>query len=333
MLTPPGDLSDDAVADTFRRGWGRDIDTIEYAAVGFGSHHWRVETSSERWFLTVDDLDMALVSGTDSRSGARDRLVAALSTALALRSAGYEFVVAPTPSEVGRVVEPIDGPYVLAVYPHVEGLTGSFGPFDDQAQRFAVVDLLVRLHDVDLAVPARTTDTAIPARDRLDDALGDLSGPWSAGPFAEPTRELLRRHREPLRRTLAAHDELVTTARSPGESLVVTHGEPHRGNVIVTPSGPLLIDWDTTGLAPPERDLWNLIDEDPDVRHRYEQAAGRLLDDDALRRYSLWWDLCEVALFVDDFRRPHRETDDTRTAWLGLQHHLDPARWADVISW
>src|SRR4029077_13351490 len=66
------------------------------------------------------------------------------------------------------------------------------------------------------------------------------------------------------------------------EGLVITHGEPHPGNIIrVAPNadadglaaaddaaagatggaGPasgaiMLIDWDTVGLAPPERDLW-----------------------------------------------------------------------------
>ena len=36
------------------------------------------------------------------------------------------------------------------------------------------------------------------------------------------------------------------------EWVVVTHGEPHVGNAIRTEAGWMLVDWDTTLLAPPE---------------------------------------------------------------------------------
>lgn len=39
---------------------------------------------------------------------------------------------------------------------------------------------------------------------------------------------------------------------------VVTHGEPHPGNVIRTSHGLRIIDWTTVQMAPPERDLWML---------------------------------------------------------------------------
>jgi spectinomycin phosphotransferase len=38
--------------------------------------------------------------------------------------------------------------------------------------------------------------------------------------------------------------------------VVVTHGEPHPGNILRAAGGLYLIDWDTVGLALPERDLW-----------------------------------------------------------------------------
>lgn len=331
MFTRPADLPDDAVATALRDGWAIDVDEIDYAVVGFGSHHWHAATKGGRWFLTVDDVDGRLRDRSDTRSAAKERLIAALSTALSLRSDGCDFVVAPVPSESGQVVELIDDHYVLAVYPHVEGVAGSYGRFDNRLERFGVVDCLVEIHGAVTRVPVQVDDFSIPGRDRLSEAMGEISEPWLTGPFGESTRELLKRHQGPLQQVLAAYDELVSAVCSNDGALVITHGEPHRGNVILSADGPMLIDWDTTLLAPPERDLWCLIDEDPGVRDQYERGSERTLDDTALQMFRLWWDLCEVSLFVHDFRRSHRDTEDTRTAWRGLEAHLDPHRWLDVI--
>lgn len=331
MFIRPGDLSDDAVATALLDGWMMQVDAITYAPLGFGSHHWQVVSGSKRWFVTVDDLEFCRWDANDTRRAVRDRLVAALSTAQSLWTGGCDFVVAPVPSESGQVVEAIDNRYVLAVYPHIEGTIGSFGRFNSRTERLDVVDRLVKIHCADTRVPAGRDDLSIPWRDGLVAAMNEISDHWSTGPFGEPTRELLQRHAGPLQAVLVAYDHLVAIVRSRDEPVVITHGEPHSGNVIITPEGPKLIDWDTTLLAPPERDLWNLIDEDPEVRDHYEQCSGQTLDDSALRMFRLWWDLCEVALFVHDFRQPHQDTTDTRTAWRSLGRHLDPERWTDLI--
>ena len=44
--------------------------------------------------------------------------------------------------------------------------------------------------------------------------------------------------------------------------LVITHGEPHPGNLIRTGNGLAMVDWDTVALAPRERDLWMLADDE-----------------------------------------------------------------------
>jgi len=41
-----------------------------------------------------------------------------------------------------------------------------------------------------------------------------------------------------------------------------------------------------------------------------------------LRLYREAWDLSEIALYVDLFRRPHEDTEDTRAAWRGLRASL-----------
>ena len=55
----------------------------------------------------------------------------------------------------------------------------------------------------------------------------------------------------------------------------MTHGEPHRGNIVVTDAGVVLVDWDTCLLAPPERDVWLVAGEEPGILEDYERRTGR----------------------------------------------------------
>ena len=257
MFTQPEDLTDDAVAETLERGWGLAVQDIAYAAVGFGSHHWSVVGDDVQWFVTADDLDARVKHARDTRTQVRQRLASALSTACALQQRGCSYVVAPTLSRTGSVLEDIDERYVVAVYPHVDGRTGSCGRYDTQAERFAVVDRLVEIHAAGDSVEsiAGLDDFGVPSRDRLMTALVETSSPWSTGPFAERTRSLLDRHAGGLTTALNTFDDLVALVRRRGVGPVVTHGEPHRGNVIFTSEGVSLIDWDTTLLAPRSRPL------------------------------------------------------------------------------
>lgn len=57
MLTPPTDLSDSDLEEAIGHAWGVPVASLEYHAVGFGSHHW-VATDNQglRHFVTVDEL-------------------------------------------------------------------------------------------------------------------------------------------------------------------------------------------------------------------------------------------------------------------------------------
>ena len=55
--------------------------------------------------------------------------------------------------------------------------------------------------------------------------------------------------------------ERLVVAADPAR-FVITHGEPHRGNTVVTDTGVVLVGWDTCLLAPPERDVWMVAGEE-----------------------------------------------------------------------
>jgi spectinomycin phosphotransferase/16S rRNA (guanine(1405)-N(7))-methyltransferase len=315
MFTRPDDLADDAVADAVRDGWGVRADGIEYVPKGFGSFHWQIESGRRRWFVSVDDL----------RLKRRDRLTAALSTARSLRDGGLEFVVAPERTQASGVVHVVGEHFAVALYPYVDGETYAYGSFDTRADRLGVLDLIARLHAVRDTV-ALVDDFAIPRRDGLD----DVDGTWDTGPFGEPARRLLTRHMSSVRRLLDRYDALAVAVNRP-ERFTLTHGEPHRANTITTPTGVVLIDWDTTLLGPPERDLWAFADEDGQTVDDYRARTGRVPRADALAFYRWRWDLTEISLYVAEFRAPHRDSADTAVAWEEFTKHLDPDRWRDVV--
>ncbi len=332
MFTRPDDLTDSDVASALIEGWSVVADDIEYAAVGFGSHHWRITADGVRWFVTVDDLDAKRRDESETRHDAASRLSAALTGAHLLRDAGLRFVIAPVPSRSGSVVQSIGDRYAVALYRHVDGETHQWGRYPTRFERLAILDRIAAIHEATevAAGVAVRDDFVIPSRDTLETALSDRATPWGPGPHGDDARKLLDQHAGPLRRVLMIYDDLVDLVASWPERRVLTHGEPHRANTITTTKGVVVIDWDTALLAPPERDLWALIDEDSRIGDDYTSRSGNVVDPAAIKLYRLRWDLCEISLYVTQFRQPHRDTEDVRVAWRGLTEHLAPNRWTAV---
>ncbi len=324
MRDLPEGVSERELERALTRGWDIHPATMTYAPVGAGSYHWVVEDArGRRWFVNVDDLDDKGWLGP-TRRAAFAGLRMALDTACAVRDqAGLGFVAAPVPAVNGETVAPVNSRYAVAVYPYILGVTGEFGQPLPARARADLVDKLAALHQVAPTSPVPVADTQLSLRDGLEAALGQLDRPWTGGPFSETTRLLLARGAGPIRDLLARFDRLATQLAAAPDR-VITHGEPHPANLMVTDSGPLLIDWDTVGLARPERDLWWVIGDpgDPagtsDEGRRYTEATGRAIDPDALSFYRIRWTLDDLADFTQQLRAGHADTEDARAAWQAL---------------
>jgi len=325
VFTQPPELSDDDVARAVSDGWGVAVDALAYAPVGFGSHHWHATAGGERWFVTVDDLEAKRWEAGEPLSGPRDRLASALDMARRLRAGGLAFVVAPIATRAGASTKPLGDRWVVSLYEHVDGGGHPWGAYPDRASRLAVLDLVARTHAAPAAVwaGARRDEMRLPHRAGLDAVLDGDTRPWGPGPFAEPARALVAGHAPAVRAALARHDRLAAAARGRPERMVLTHGEPHRANTMTTPAGPVLIDWETALMAPPERDLWSMAAEDDRIPQDYAARTGVEPDPDALALYRLGWDLTEVAGYADLYRRPHAETEDTAHAWGYFEGYLE----------
>lgn len=305
------------------RAFGISTASSSYAPLGFGDYHWHITgDDGRRWFATVSDLEHKEFCGEDAASALRG-LRRAMDTAVHLREqGGLRFVVAPVTTADGDALVALDPRYALTVFPHVPGRPGEFGQKLTSEERDQVLGLLARLHSETPPTSAPATDPEPAGLRGVHTALAELSGTWTGGPFSEPARELLAEHGATLRQRLSEFGELVTRVRGQAAPLVVTHGEPHPGNLILGEDGYLLVDWDTVGLAVPERDL-SLISDDPTALARYTELTGRTPDQAALALYRLRWSLLDVAEFVEWFRGEHRRTSDTEGAWRGFTETLD----------
>jgi spectinomycin phosphotransferase len=189
----------------------------------------------------------------------------------------------------------------------------------------AVLDRLVTLHTATPSARrhALADDFQVPCRNQLTKALTVTSNQSDNGVYAEPTRLLISRNEGSINERLAQYDLLVSDVIGRLERSVITHGEPHRANTIVTPEGVVLVDWDTVLIAPPERDLWWLAREDVGALAEYERQTAIRVDTAALDLYRLRWDLTDIALFTTQLLGPHNDDPESRTAWEALATYLD----------
>jgi spectinomycin phosphotransferase len=312
VKAPPAGIEERDITAALAGHWGVAATGLDYLAVGFGDHHWvAAEAGGRRWFVTVAELGGGW-RGAGPEQGWAD-LRAAMGAVIALREAGLEFAVTPVPTRDGQPLVRLDEQHATTLFPYLEGVTGAFSRRRPQRERLALIGMLARLHGATATVrdTAPVRDLAPASLPGLRVALADLGRPWAGGPYSEPAREFLARHAADIGVALARFADLARDAAASGPP-VITHGEPHPGNVLRSGGRVLMIDWDTVGLALPERDLWHVADSGSPEAALYSELTGRVVSDAALAAYRLRWQLDDLALSVARFRGPH--ADDANTA-------------------
>jgi hypothetical protein len=318
MLTSPDGLPETTLMSALGRSWGMAVTSMQYRPVGWGSHHWEVaDAAGSRWFVTVDELENKRLSASEPLAAGFARLRASLAAAMDLRACGRTFVVAPVPTRDGEPLARVNGRFGVAVYPFVAGQSFDWGEFSSPEHRLGLLGLLVDVHTAPPAARrhALADDFAVPQRDELEAACGPDGDVADCGPYARPMSLLVRQYAAPIQRLLGRYDASVLEARTQGARTVLTHGEPHPGNTMLTAGGWVLIDWDTALVAPPERDLWSLDPGDGSVLDAYASATGTSPRPSLLDLYRLRWDLADIAVDVSRFRRPHTGNIDDDQSW------------------
>lgn len=294
MREPPSGVAVADVLDEVRRSWDAGVDRVVYQPVGFGAHHWAAYAGEQpRLFVTLDRLEPKRTA---------ERLEAAYAGAAALFETGLEFVLAGVECREGGFTVPFAGG-ALSCTPWREGTPD--GPLDVVWTTAA----LSRLH-------AAAPPPGLPSwRPRVGpdfaETLEAMTGePWGPGPFGAEARDAVRAHLGDLDRWTRRYHRLAEVAR--GRAWVATHGEPDSGNQLLTPTGRLLVDWESLCLAPAELDLRTILD-----------AGGQCTaDPQMIELFDLEWRLDEVSEYAAWFAAPHTGTADDEIAFDGLLEEL-----------
>jgi Ser/Thr protein kinase RdoA (MazF antagonist) len=182
------------------------------------------------------------------------RQVAQLEVELAQRLAQRGCPVAALDPRVAPQVHARDG-FVITLWTYYEpGATPGISPADYAG---ALAGLHAGLRQLEIAAPHVT--------DRIDSARQLVAHRDRTPALAEADRELLADTLERLRRVIDQRG---------GAQLL--HGEPHPGNVLATPKGPLFIDLETACRGPVEFDLAHAPE---DVSEHYPGIDRDLLRD------------------------------------------------------
>ncbi len=323
MKAPPAGIKESDIAAVLAGQWGLGTVELSYLAVGFGDHHWTAtEAGGRRWFVTVAELGGGWRGATPDQGWAD--LQAAMGVVIALRDAGLEFAMAPEPTRDGAALARLDGDRATILFPYLEGTGGMFGQRLPPPERLALIEMLAGLHGatavISDAVPVRDLSPAsLPG---LRAALSDLGRPWAGGPYSEPARQFLAGRADGIAAGLKRFGDLAREAAASGPP-VITHGEPHPGNILRSGGRLLLIDWDTVGVALPERDLCHVADSGSQEFARYRELTGRMVSDAALTAYQLRWQLDDLGLNLAEFRRPHADDANTAVIWADLPRLAD----------
>jgi spectinomycin phosphotransferase len=314
----PVDLQLDLLRNELTSGWALRPTSLDYVPEGGGSYHWRAVGAEGSNFVTVDDLDDKAWLG-ESRDEVFDGLSTALATAELLRRSGLGFVLAPMRTREGAVVRRLDSRYAVSVFPFIEGHTHPFGPYP-ATLRGAALDMVADLHRSTSVVRDRAARHVLSYGDARDlhALLMEPDRPWHGGPYSEPARRMLADHVSDIGELVSRFDLLSTETAAAREELVITHGEPHPANVIAAHGRLVLVDWDTTALAPPERDLSFVLNEPGRDGDHYQERTGHAVDFDVIAMYQLRWYLDDLASTARLFRRSHEENPDTHGWWQAL---------------
>jgi spectinomycin phosphotransferase len=291
MPDPPA-LSDADILGRLRARFGLAADTVEQLALGYDADAWvyRVHAPQGDRFLKV-------------RRGPVNQ--ASIATPQLLADRGIPHLVAPIPTVAGAMFDGDDLAFIL--FPFLEGVSG--GDAGMTATQWKELGATMRaIHDLR---PTGEFDAILRKEDFVPTKIGllrEVEARIAAGGYEDDVArtelaDFWRSRRDQIAFAVNRTEALAPLARDRAGETVICHGDIHAWNVLVTPTGEIVIvDWDSVMLAPRERDLM-FVDgiagghaADPDA---FYQGYGDVqLDRVVSDYYGIEWAVQDLAEFA-----------------------------------
>lgn len=342
MLERPT-LADEWVAAAVCKAFALPVGAAVFLPIGNESGSWAYRLDcmdGSTWFVKL-------------RQGAVDARTFAVTHWL--HGHGLPEVVAPLPTQSGRLCAPLDDPasalagdYSLLLYPWVDGVVGMEAGLTC-GQWTELGGFLRRLHAA--CLPDELAD-ALPREqfrqphlatlDRVQPYLADAP---AADPIAREMAALWRERAGEIAFIAARTRQLGELVRARQLPLVPCHADIHTANVLIDCAGALrVVDWDLMLLAPKERDLMFVLESRPvdgavqaEQERCWRQGYGEVtVDAAALAYYRFDWVVQELAdygkrvwLMPDSGEATRRQALDDWCALFNPGDVIDAAYAAD----
>jgi spectinomycin phosphotransferase len=261
MLEKP-DIPDERILTRLHEAYGLQVGQIRFLPLG-------ADVNTAVYRAAGEDGAVFFVK---LRKGGFDETGVALPHFLSRQ--GLRTIISPLETGGGELWAQMD-PYVLTLYPFVEGQDGYQAALTGQQwQEFG--SALGRVHALGLppALAERIPRETFSPHWR--ELVRQFQRQCEQDSFTDPTARRLaafiRDEKARISRMVERAGRLAEELREQAPSFVLCHGDVHAGNLLFEPGGALyLVDWDNPLVAPREKDL-NLVGGCPTWKDEQETA-------------------------------------------------------------
>jgi aminoglycoside phosphotransferase (APT) family kinase protein len=241
--------------------WQLEVTDIHFIPVGDSAYSYRVDTkSNRRYYLKIVDQ----LSAIGRRIAERMRFSLPLLRHIRQLPTANAHAPQPQPTINGDL-QAVHEHLLFALYTFIPGetLADAYPLSSELVQKIG--QTLGKLHTIQLPDALRKLTPKDDLSAPFDtDLLIDLATLETItvhnALHLQRLREIVWPRHEQIRAFLTRSQEYGQKAQQTPVSLVVCHGNPWGGNMILTPDGELtLLDWESSVIAPPERDAFTYL--------------------------------------------------------------------------
>jgi spectinomycin phosphotransferase len=248
-----------------------------------------------------------------------------------LSEQGIAQIIPPLPSKTGRLWAQLEAFHVI-LYPFVEGTSG----FEERLTERQWADLgtaLQRIHTLRLPTALsqkmERENYSPESRDICREVLQRLENERFDDPIMAGLAAFLLPKRETILEFIGHAERLARVLASRSTEMMLCHSDIHPGNLFIDKNGTLfIVDWDSTVLAPKERDLMFIgggqgyvgVNDQEEEAHFYRYYDRSAVDPLAMAYYRYERNLYDLSV----------ECPRIFSSTLNAQ---DRARSLEIVTW